>query len=426
MSGKKIDSLPYLYHPLRLLCAFYHRLYYRRFRVTGKENIPSGTPVIFASCHQNALMDALAVLFASGRQTVFLARADIFKKKSMAGLLRFLRILPVYRIRDGYSSLGQNQETFDEVNQVLRQKIPIGIFPEGLHLGMKKLKPLRKGIARMAFQAESESEFKLGLQIVPVGLDYSDYYKAGADLLVVFGKPLIVADYANQFQENPAVAINQFMEDLTAALRRVMIDIQPDEKYEEIRLLADRIVGAGYSGKKSRSNLNTRFILTKQIADKFNEAEKQGASALNAVWNEMTSQINPTLTASPGISPKEMTSRFNTPARMPSLLKNAPWLLLLTLSSPIALYGAILNSVPFFIPEKLTRNINDPHFVSSVRFVTSFLLFLIWQPMLIMMLFIFLDSIPMILAIAASLPASAWMASLWWRLFRSLNVQKSA
>jgi hypothetical protein len=290
---------------------------------------------------------------------------------------------------------------------------------------MKKLKPLRKGIARMAFQAESESEFKLGLQIVPVGLDYSDYYKAGADLLVVFGKPLIVADYANQFQENPAVAINQFMEDLTAAMRKVMIDIQPDEKYEEIRLLADRIVDAGYARRKSQSNLYTRFILMKQITDNLNEAEKEGASALNALRDEMTSHLNPTGTASPGTSPKEMTSRFNTPARMPSLLKNAPRLLLLILFSPIALYGAILNSVPFFIPEKLTRNIKDPHFVSSVRFVTSFLLFLIWQPVLIMMLFILLDSIPMILAIAASLPVSAWMASLWWRIFRSLNVQKS-
>ena len=57
-------------------------------------------------------MDALAVLFTHNGQPVFLARADIFKKKMIAAILYFLKILPVYRIRDGFSSLKANDEIF--------------------------------------------------------------------------------------------------------------------------------------------------------------------------------------------------------------------------------------------------------------------------------------------------------------------------
>ena len=58
---------------------FYLRLFYKRIIVEGKEHIPVGCPVIFAPNHQNALMDPLVVHFAARMQTVFLARADIFR-----------------------------------------------------------------------------------------------------------------------------------------------------------------------------------------------------------------------------------------------------------------------------------------------------------------------------------------------------------
>ena len=61
---------------------FFH--FYGKVQVKGLENIPKDQPVIFAPNHQNALMDALIVLFASPQDVVFLARADIFKSRFMA------------------------------------------------------------------------------------------------------------------------------------------------------------------------------------------------------------------------------------------------------------------------------------------------------------------------------------------------------
>ena len=399
MPSRKINSLPFLYHPFRLLCAIYHRLYYRRFKVMGKANIPTGVPLIFACCHQNALMDALAVLFGYGRQVVFLARADIFRNKLIASLLRFIRILPLYRIRDGYSTLSQNQATFDEVNQVIRQKIPIGIFPEGYHLGMKRLKPLRKGIARMAFRAESEADFKLGLQIVPVGLDYSDYYKAGSDLLVIFGKPLKVADYKEKYLQNPAIGMNGLLEDLAMAMRDLMIDIRPEEGYEEIKKAAENYADAQIYKQHIRKNLQNRFFLVKQATERLTGAYTKGLLIFNELRDEMTSH-------------NEMSSHFKIITRF----------ILLILLFPLSLYGAFINSVPFFIPSKLTRKIKDPHFISSVRFGAGFLMFIFWYFLLTLLIVFLFDNIFLILGLLISLPLSALISVYYFRLMKRKSV----
>ncbi len=137
-----------------------------------------------------------------------MARADIFRKKSTARILYFLKILPVFRIRDGFHSVDQNKEIFKEVISVLEHNRPFCILPEGNHFGEKRLRPLQKGAARMALLAEEANDFKLGLSIVPVGLDYSNYFNAGSDLLVTFGDPIPVERYHELYIQNPLLAIS--------------------------------------------------------------------------------------------------------------------------------------------------------------------------------------------------------------------------
>ena len=86
------------------------------FRTTSYnyENVPTDEILIYAINHQNALMDALAIISTAKTQPVFLARADIFKKKAVAKILTFLKILPIYRIRDGKESLRNNNAIFQK------------------------------------------------------------------------------------------------------------------------------------------------------------------------------------------------------------------------------------------------------------------------------------------------------------------------
>ena len=125
-----------------------HKRYYRHLRIIGKENIPKKGPLIFAANHQNALMDAMALVCTQKHQIVFVARADIFKKPLIIKILHFLRILPIYRRRDGGNTYDNNQETFEIVDHVLRAGKAHGIMPEGAFNPRKRLATLQKGIFR--------------------------------------------------------------------------------------------------------------------------------------------------------------------------------------------------------------------------------------------------------------------------------------
>ena len=53
-------------HCLKIVAGFWHNnVFYRKVIILGRENINPDHHLIFAPNHQNALMDALAVLFTN-------------------------------------------------------------------------------------------------------------------------------------------------------------------------------------------------------------------------------------------------------------------------------------------------------------------------------------------------------------------------
>ncbi|MDL2256611.1 1-acyl-sn-glycerol-3-phosphate acyltransferase [Bacteroidales bacterium OttesenSCG-928-I14] len=215
------------------------RLFYRRIQVVGKENIPKDKRIIYAPNHQNALMDALMILYIQPGSTVFLARADIFKKKLIAAILTFLRILPVYRIRDGRDELDKNYEIFEKSVDVLRDDIPLCLMPEGRQSFKRKLLPLVKGMFRIAFQAQSELPDK-DIVIVPIGIDYSNYTRPYSDVVVQIGKAIDVRKYMETYQVQQGKALLDLKNEVSAGISSLIQDIQSTSHYEDIYVLSKK------------------------------------------------------------------------------------------------------------------------------------------------------------------------------------------
>lgn len=377
MSRKTIGRFSFGFQIVLWIGGIFHRMYYRKFSVVNRERIPHNGPVIFAANHQNALMDALAVIFSTRRQVVFLARADIFRKKNMARILYFLKILPVYRIRDGFHAVDQNNEVFPEIIGVLKRNRPAGLFPEGNHLGEKRLRPLKKGAARLALQAEEANDFTLGVTIVPVGLDYSNYYNAGSDLLVVFGNPIPALAYREEYLRNPAQAVSHMTTDLATELRKVMLDIRSEENYSVIHEAVKMYGPVERKRRKLRNNPYNLFLIKKELAENLMVKEK----GLETLREELAS-YHAKLPAL-GIRDSQITSKIeNRKSKIGTFI--ALFLL------PIHLYGMVLNYIPYGLPIFLARNIKDRHFIGSVRFGAGLLLFFTWYLLLfITSIFIF-------------------------------------
>ncbi|HHX32095.1 MAG TPA: hypothetical protein GX712_05850 [Bacteroidales bacterium] len=341
------------------------RLNFRKMVFTGrKENVSKNRPIIFAPNHRNALLDALLIVYAGYhfKQVVFLARADIFKQKFVAWMLRGMRIIPVFRIRDGKDNLDKNKDIFNNAARILKKNNPIALFPEARHNPKQSLLPIQKAVPRIVLPTEASLNFELNSQIVPVSIYYRDIFGFLTDVYITFGTPIEVSKYKEVYTENPNLATNQLRQELEISLRSMVVNIWNDEFYDEYKdaidwngeLLAiekfshrkDDYLQASLEIVKKLDNLyeNNRQEFDNKIKD-FREAKailkEHQLSTKDKIWKPAT-EMN-------------IVSRFTS----------------LILTAPIMLFGYLNAIFPLLINKKLLSFFKDNQFIPSVRYATG-------------------------------------------------------
>ncbi|UZD23416.1 1-acyl-sn-glycerol-3-phosphate acyltransferase [Algoriphagus halophytocola] len=218
---------------LRLLVKIALKGYFKSIIVEGKENIPKNVPVILVANHQNALIDPLLLATHTRLNPYFLTRASVFKKSFVAKMLNFIRMLPVYRVRDGFSTIHQNQGTFDLTYEVLRKNGTVIIFAEGSHSLIRNLRPLSKGFTRIAFGLKEKYPDTKPV-ILPVALDFSAHKHSGSRARLTFGKIIPV--------DMPASKSGLLTKSVEKAVKELVVEI-PQETYEQDleRLIANHV-----------------------------------------------------------------------------------------------------------------------------------------------------------------------------------------
>lgn len=354
----------------RWLASIFSYAYYRRFYVFGKKNLPkAGSSFMMVGNHQNGLIDALAILFAMPLRykVVFLARADIFKKKLTAKILNFCKIMPVYRQRDGRDNLSENAAIFDESAKLVGMGFPVTLFPEGRHQEGHYLGQIKKGFARIAFEAAERNDFPEEMVIVPVGNHYSDYFARRARLMVRFGEPIRLSRYYAEYRENPPRAMTLLAEEVQTALQNLMLDIPDPENYADYDFLRE-VVRPRICREQ---DLNPDYFPDQFRADRI-FAKRLGRQKDNLPEiRQKTSQYRSRLeTLHLG---SESVSR---PATLGMLVLR---FLLLLLGLPVALYGICFTGLPVWIGRSksasIARSIKNPMLRTSFDFVLTQLIF---------------------------------------------------
>jgi len=408
MGKENIEKYSARYALLKSVAGFWHNnVFYRKVIVLGRENINPDDPVIFAPNHQNALMDALAVLFTNKGQNVFLARADIFKKKSIAAILYFLKILPVFRIRDGFSSLKGNDEIFSKTIDVLKNKNGLVILPEGDHVGFRRLRQLKKGICRVAFQSDEATGFNLNIKIIPVGIEFSNYSRYRQVLTVVYGKPIEVSEFFGLYKSSPERALNELRSRLSDKMKGIMVHIESEEDYEAIDELRSMINGRFSDDIRFPKLFRDRILVNKMNLLKTTDP---------ALYTKICSL---------SLDIKKKAKDLKTDYRLLEKKKHPiGWLIAgmisIILTFPLFIYGNIFNLTFLEIPNLQIRKIKDPQFHSSIRYAISLVLAFVFLPLyLILSLFIF-SSWWLGLLIFLTLPLSGLFAWNYYLQFRRI------
>lgn len=254
------------------------RCHYRTITIRGKENIPEGEHYIIAPCHQNALMDPMLILQMTRKPTAFLARADIFQKPVANFFLTWLRIMPVYRIRDGRDQLSRNEEIFHKSQEVLLRGMPLCLMAEGRHNDKHQLLPLVKGMFRIA----GETQRQLGdtpLYILPVGIDYDDYEQVVSSACLSIGKPIDMRPFMADYVENEPVALNHMREALTTALKAQMHHVESkdhyDDEYAYCHLKTQQVLDDENLYNSAWDRFQARKLISDRLREKSDEEREQ-------------------------------------------------------------------------------------------------------------------------------------------------------
>jgi glycerol-3-phosphate O-acyltransferase / dihydroxyacetone phosphate acyltransferase len=210
------------YRALRVLGRLALRWFYRDVEVVGLDRLPARGPVLLASNHPNALVDALVITCTLRRPVTLTAKATLLENPITRGLLRLAGVVPLRRATDDATRAGpdgqvdpaRNAGAFAAVLDVLERGGAVLLFPEGKSHSDPALAPLKTGLARIALMARAERRID-SLPIIPIGLTFERKWDPRSRVVMSIGLPVLLGP------ETPNAA-----DDAMALTRRIDVGLR--------------------------------------------------------------------------------------------------------------------------------------------------------------------------------------------------------
>lgn len=182
----------------RRFCQLIVDVFYRRCEASGRQNVPASGPLILCANHVNALVDAVVVQATCPRTIHPLARSGLFRNPLLRWILTRIEAVPIYRRRAGEQvgdpSAERNEDSFRQVYAHLGAGRAVLIFPEGQSHSDPTLRPLKTGAARLALGALEHNGVLPA--VVPVGLTFTRKGRFRGEVLVQYGRPVVLETVA--------------------------------------------------------------------------------------------------------------------------------------------------------------------------------------------------------------------------------------
>lgn len=385
---------------MRVYSNFIYKRWFNTIEINGDVNIPEGEPVIFAPNHQNAFIDAMALLSSSPEPIVFWVRADLFSNKIIGSILRSLKMMPAYRMRNGFNNLKKNEESICNSDDVLLHNQFLCLMPEGGQEEYRSLRPLVKGIFRSAFSAQEKiTEKDRWVKIIPTGIDYGHYDKSGRHLIVNFGKPISIKDYMELHNENAPVALNTIKEELSKRIEPLMLNIKTKDHYDTFYTAAYLHNEIMLNKLELDDNETNRLVARQKIVKILETAETdERCTELIQELDEQCSSWNK----------KHPDTSFSAKAQeykgfdLDLLIK----IFYLIITSPLEVYSLIVNGIGYGISKFLGKKAHGSGFESSVKFGAAGILMPILYIIETIIAAIFFKDVAHTIAFLCTLPLS--------------------
>lgn len=416
-----------LYRIFRPLAILFYRIFYR-YELHGMEQVPRDQPVVFAPNHVNAFIDPILPVLHIRKKVRFFARGDVFKGKLVKAILESFNIGPMYRIQEGYGEIKKNDKTFEDCRKRLANNEIILLFPEAICVQERRLRPLKKGMARIVFQTGESLDFKKDVLIVPIGLNYTAPYKFRSHLYIEVGKPVSMKEYEARFKQDKVRTINEFTKEFEAKMAQHMVILNNKENDKvleglEAMVLEDYLVKTNRSPRSEKD----RYEATKEFANKLNVLDEQDPSYVASLREKIPAYIR--RVRGNGLRDHLLRPENIERANIWSFLLEY---LLIFVCMPFYGLGLLTNYLPFYLAKSFSdKKIRNIEFFASVYLNMAMLLWPVFYGIQLLAVALIFRSWPLLGIYALAVPLLGYF-NLWfypvkekifgrWRLLRMVR-----
>ena len=344
-----------LYYILRLWVSWYARYFYAKTYFTGMDKIPKDKPVILACNHPTAFTEPAYIGGSTLQARNFMLRGDMFSGGKMtAAFLKSIKCIPIYRAQDGMANLKKNEATLNYCYELLSKGENILILSEGESKLEKRLRPIQKGTARLAFGAYEKYNAK-DIVIVPIGINYMDANRFRSKVYADFGPPIPISEYFEDHEKNPRRAVKLLTDRLKKELRKRVIHVAN----EADDVLADKLLLIMENNQMDQpfpliSTKPSRLFDFIDLIERFNVLDSTQKETLSIKMNQYFAKLKDLGLRDIGVAQ----TRYYSWATF----------LALTIGFIPFVIGKITNYIPTQIPKIYAdRNIKQPKFYASIQ-----------------------------------------------------------
>ncbi|MFN4145515.1 MAG: 1-acyl-sn-glycerol-3-phosphate acyltransferase [Runella sp.] len=330
------------------------RIFYRRFEMEGREILQNSKgPLIVAVNHPNTFMDPLIVASILPQRVAFIANGSIFNRYTRP-IFEYLHVIPVYRQKDTPAAplppAELNRQIFQRCFDYLERKGTILIFPEGTSEIERRLREIKTGTARIALGAEYVNNFKLGLKILPIGLNYSDPTLFRSEIFVKVGEPITLADFADEYRPETFETVEKLTDLLQERLSQTVVITQDDTQdtlIRQIEVLYKNQLFEDFNLSPTRKK--DEFLILKELVNAAQYTEKHHPALYRKLQVRMTNYLD-------HLRQLHLSDEVFTQSRrlyqyfggtLAGLISGFPFYTL----------GLITNYLPYILPAKIARQI---------------------------------------------------------------------
>ena len=209
-------------------------------------------PLILASNHPSAFLEASILSTVMKRPIHFLVRGDMFNPR-FRWLFNWTKQIPIYRQKDGISNLRKNASSFDLTYKKLSEGEAVLIFPEAKTVLEKKMRPIQRGTAHLAFGTTPYLKGEEKIIVQPVGVNFTEPRLPGTDVIVKFGEPFISPNASREDRD----AIEEFTRVLSDSMDPLIIQVDDarEKNYDVLASIYLRMIYENIAGSDAYGSL---------------------------------------------------------------------------------------------------------------------------------------------------------------------------